>query len=56
MLGSILVLGPAKLLHITGTIFFFPVVELTISCYFRVYYGTVAAVATPTDGATFALS
>jgi hypothetical protein len=34
MLGSIFVFCPVNALHITGTIFFFPVVVLVITCYF----------------------
>ena len=45
---------PAKLLHITGTIFFLPVVVFTISCCFSGYWAYTAAELI--TGATFALS
>jgi len=54
MLGSIFEFGPAKLLHITGTIFFLPVVELIISCCFKGYWAYPAKLLT--TGATLALS
>ena len=54
ILGSILVLGPANDLHITGTIFFLPVTLLVITCCFK---GAVVAVAVGlVDATAFALS
>ena len=42
ILGSIFVLGPANDLHMTGTIFFFPVTVFVITCCLSGYAAACA--------------